>query len=154
MFILLFPGCACPDRIGAAMRQSQQKGKRQTIGLRYRQYFGIGRPKSCAGRSVRRTVPLHSCRLGDAQRLQPLHLACDVCGRPHGQSVIRTYLRAWTEGWQRSNFRFKFDAQIRTGQRGGHETTGRWYRQYLSISVHSPEANSALRIDKYRRWLT
>ena len=50
-------------------------------------------------------------------------------------SVIRTYLRAWTEGWQLSNFRSKFDAQIWIGQGGGHEATGRWYWQYLSISV-------------------
>jgi hypothetical protein len=37
--------------------------------------------------SVRSTVPVHSCRLGDAQGLQPLHPACDVYGRQHGETL-------------------------------------------------------------------
>src|ERR1700761_3359762 len=77
-------------------------------------------------------------------------------GLAPGPSPIRTFLRAWTEGWLLSNSRPKFDTQISIGQRRGHGATGRGVGNTLvSVCAKSAfaRANSALRIDKFHRWL-
>jgi hypothetical protein len=137
MFSLLFHRCACPDRIGRNDAITTKRAREKQLDQ------GIDNTLVSADQNHALAVAYDvQCRFTADIPVMAGDFNHSTCCFFSGSIHSRYDTNSAGTGPSIIEFSSKFGAQIWSGQGGGHEATGRWYWQYLSIGAFA-RANSA-----------